>query len=328
MEFQARVRRFSDSLACSLPIGPKALEILRDSLPPLNDRLEPVNNGGWLQWPLGQFIADHGLDHIEESFQAMTELTKRFTSEFAVRPFVERFPTTTFERLLALTSDPNPHVRRWCTEGVRPLLPWGKKLKSLIDDPSPIWPILEALKNDSSLYVRKSIANNLNDLSKSHPGLVLERCRAWLGNPTPERQWIARHGLRTLIKSGQPEALSLLGFNPPRDLRVDLQLEPQTLAIGQSVQMTVELSSSSTDCQQLQVDYAVDYVRQHGKRSIKVFKGKQVELRDGHPVVIQKSHSMRKTTIRALYPGSHRIEIQVNGMTLAQARFELVEAPW
>ena len=145
LEFAGRVKQFSDALAATLSESvPDALGTLTHSLPePLAGCDETTD--GWLQWPVGQFIADHGLDHFEESMTAMVELTKRFSSEFAVRSFVEHRPQETFERLLALTADENPHVRRWCSEGTRSRLPWGRRLQHLVDDPSPILPILEAL---------------------------------------------------------------------------------------------------------------------------------------------------------------------------------------
>ena len=146
---------------------------------------------------------------------AMIELTQRFSSEYAVRPFVERYPEATFKRLLALTDDPSPHVRRWCSEGTRPRLPWGAKLHHLVADPSPIWPILEALKDDDELYVRRSVANNLNDIGKDHAALVVERCQAWLEDGNAQRDWTVKHGLRSLVKDGDPGALAVMGYGPP-----------------------------------------------------------------------------------------------------------------
>ena len=322
LEFHARVQQFAQALAlCLPPSPPEALAVLTESLPPLVESEEPIK-GGWLQWPLGQFIAEQGLEYFEESFQAMTELTKRFSSEFAVRPFVERYPERSFERLLGLTSDANPHVRRWCSEGVRPLLPWGRKLKNLVEDPSPIWPILEALKDDPILYVRRSVANNLNDISKDHPNLVLERCQSWSGKK--ERDRLIQHGLRTLVKKGHPDALAILGFTPPGEIELKIQVEPRRIRLGEAVLMTLTLHKTGGPAQDLLVDYAVEYVRQKGKSSEKVFKWTKLRLEPRVPIEIQKKHPMRETTIRALYPGVHRVGIQVNGKRVAEASFELL----
>ena len=135
LEFHDRVKQFSRSLAKTLPPDvPQAIDVLTHSLPPALPDCEAVADG-WLQWPIGQFIADYGIEHLEESMEAMVQLTQRFTSEFAVRPFVERYPTEVFQRLEELTRHESPHVRRWCSEGVRSRLPWGVKLKSLAEDP-------------------------------------------------------------------------------------------------------------------------------------------------------------------------------------------------
>ncbi len=326
LEFHARIQQFARALALCLPQNPpEALALVTASLPPVIDSEESVN-GGWLQWPLGQFIADRGLPHFEESFQAMTELTKRFSSEFAVRPFVERYPQRSFERLLSLTGHPNPHVRRWCSEGVRPLLPWGKKLKDLVANPAPIWPILDALKDDPVLYVRRSVANNLNDISKNHPDLVLARCQEWSQDKRHDRDRLIGHALRTLIKEGHPEALSLLGFQKPEALELQLVVEPESLSIGESVVITLSLNQSTGRTQNLLIDYVVEYVRQKGKVSSKVFKWTKLRLEPQGPLTIKKKHPVRETTIRALYPGFHRIAVQINGERLAEASFELKPA--
>ncbi|MEM6996572.1 MAG: DNA alkylation repair protein, partial [Myxococcota bacterium] len=262
LEFSGRVQQFADALAAGLPSSiPKALQILVKSLPePLSDADQVTD--AWLQWPVGQFIADHGLDAFDESFVAMIELTKRFSSEFAVRPFVEHHPEQTFERLLALTADPNPHVRRWCSEGVRPRLPWGKKLRALVDDPGPIWPILEALKDDPELYVRRSVANTLGDIAKDHQAAVVKRCRAWAKGASPERQWLIKHALRGPIKAGDPAALAAIGFSSAKGLRATLSASPKRIKVGESVALTAEVGSSAKRKQSLMIDYVVHYVRQ------------------------------------------------------------------
>jgi 3-methyladenine DNA glycosylase AlkC len=194
LEFHGRIYQFADALAECLPETPsEALDILRESLPPVNPDNEAINDG-WLQWPVGHFIATRGLDDFELSFQTMVELTQRFSSEFAVRPFVEKYPERTIAALRNLTGHPSPHVRRWCSEGTRPRLPWGKRLDALVADPSPLWPILEALKDDPSPYVRKSVANSLNDIGKDHPDLLLDRCGRW--QKTPDRNGCGSYATR------------------------------------------------------------------------------------------------------------------------------------
>lgn len=323
LEFAGRVKQFSDALATTLPESiPKALAVLSESLPePLPD-CESVTDG-WLQWPVGQFIADYGLEHFEASMAAMIELTQRFSSEYAVRPYVKHHPEATFERLLALTDHPSPHVRRWCSEGVRPRLPWGVKLRDLVADPSPIWPILEALKDDDELYVRRSVANNLNDIAKDHAALVVQRCQAWSKDSNERRDWAIKHGLRSLIKAGDSAALAVIGFGPPQKLTAKLSIRPKTIAVGDVVEFSAQLETSSARAQQLVVDYVVDYVRKGGKTSGKVFKWTTLELPAHGRMTLDKRHAMKATRVRALYPDVHRVTLQVNGEKVAEAQFRL-----
>jgi len=321
LEFMGRVKRFSDTLATTLPEDiPRALAILSASLPePLAD-CEAVMDG-WLQWPVGQFIADHGLPHFEESMAAMVALTKRFSSEFAVRPFVEQRPDETFDRLLALTTDPNPHVRRWCSEGIRPRLPWGRKLVALVKNPTPVWPILDALRDDEERYVQRSVANNLNDIAKDHPQSVVKKCRSWLRSSTLGRRWIVNHGLRSLVKTGNPDALAVIGFKAPRNLSARLSVFPKQIQIGEGVELSLDLHSAASVEQQLLVDYAIEFIRKNGTISSKVFKWKRISAQPEERLSLKKKHSMRATTVRELYPGRHRIELQINGQRFSETSF-------
>ena len=326
LEFADRVRQFSSTLRTHLPQSiPEALDILTRSLPdPLPDT-ESVTDG-WLQWPVGQWIADYGLDHFDASLNAMVELTQRFSSEFAVRPFVQHRADETFAALQGLTGHVSPHVRRWCSEGVRPRLPWGVKLVELVTDPSPIWPILEDLKDDSDLYVRRSVANNLNDIAKDHPDQVVKRCTVWSKDAGPERGWVIKHGLRTLVKAGHSGALEVLGFGPPEGLRVDFTARPHEVSVGGHIELEATFENETTRTQSLLVDFVVHYVRKNGSTNGKVFKWTTLELSPGQTQTLTKRHALRPTTVRALYPGEHRVEVQVNGVRLGEVSFELAMA--
>lgn len=323
LEFQARVQQFSDALAAGLPDDrAEALRILTRSLPPALPDCEALTDG-WLQWPLGQFIADHGLPHLDDAMTAMIELTRRFSSEFAVRPFLIKRPDEVYPRLVELTAHPCPHVRRWCSEGSRPRLPWGRQLAAVVKDPSPSWPILDALRDDPEPYVRKSVANHLNDIARDHPDLVIRRARAWRKNATPARTWIIRHGLRTLVKQGHPDALALLGFDPGAALEASLTPSPKTLAIGESTALAARIRNPGTTPVCIAVDYRVHFVRPSGRPSMKVFKWTAAEIPAGKTVALKKTHPFRHASIRTLHPGRHRIQLQVNGAILAEASVRL-----
>jgi 3-methyladenine DNA glycosylase AlkC len=324
LEFHGRVRQFSDALRETLPQDiPTALQIITRSLPPVLPGTDDTTNG-WLQWPVGHWIADHAVDHPDLAFEVMRELTQRFTSEFAIRPFVERYPEKTFTYLLDNTTHPSPHVRRWCSEGVRPRLPWGKRLNALLRDPSPILPILESLKDDSSRYVQKSVANCLNDIGKDNAAVLVQVCSAWQQDKTPQRSWIIRHALRSLIKKGNPDALNLLGYSQEIALHTTLTLFPQKLRIGDSITMQATLHNTAPTPVSVVLDFAVDYVRQRGKTSNKVFKWKNQELGPDQRIQLTKKLAFTPNTTRALYPGEHRIYLQLNGVRHAEAWLSLV----
>jgi 3-methyladenine DNA glycosylase AlkC len=326
LEMSGRVQQFSDALRAGLPESvPKALGILVDGLPPLLPDAEAVTDG-WLQWPVGQFIADHGVPHFEDSMRAMTELTQRFSSEFAVRPFVEQRPEETFERLGSLTSHPSQHVRRWCSEGVRPRLPWGRVLKALVADPTPIWPILDALQDDPERYVQRSVANTLGDIAKDHPAAAVRWAKACVKRGGDDHLWIAKHGLRGPIKAGNKDALAAVGFKAPKNISATLRATPKAIRIGEAVELQATLTSTHARAQSLLVDYVVHYVRKAKASGGKTFKWKTVELPARGEAALKKRHNMKPTTIRALYPGKHRVELMVGGEVLAEAAFTLKDA--
>lgn len=323
LEMNARVAQFSEALAAYLPENKEnALKILTQSLPDLLPRTDEMTIG-WLQWPVGKFIADYGLPHFETSMIAMIELTQRFTSEFAVRPFIEKMPERTISELVKLCDHPSPHVRRWCSEGTRPLLPWGKKLHALVKDPSPVWPILEALKDDPEKYVQKSVGNHLNDIAKHHPDLVVARCKTWMRSAGAERKWIIQRGLRTLIKDGHPEALELMGYSAPKKIKATVKLSPKKITVGEATELRLTIANESKHSQKLLIDYAVIYIRKQQNTGRKVFKWTTTEIGAGEKVEFTKKHPMKKTTTRALYPGKHVVEVMVNGQILVSDSFEL-----
>lgn len=214
-----RGRRIAQALHQFLPGSySEAVAILLASLTPARTDAEEFGLAELFHLPHSFFIADYGRDPaynqgqdpFEASMRALYELTTRFTSEFAIREFLLEQPERTLEQIRAWLNDPNPHVRRLCSEGTRPRLPWGKRIPALVADPRPTLPILEALNNDPSLYVRRSVANHLGDIAKDHPELVFSICERWLGaGAPPEVKWVIRHALRHPAKKGNPWALEI-----------------------------------------------------------------------------------------------------------------------
>ncbi|MGJ8644674.1 MAG: DNA alkylation repair protein [Luteolibacter sp.] len=325
LEMTPRVRQFSNALAAILPTEiPSAIEILVQSLPAPMESCDDLKSS-WIQWPVAHFISEHGLPHYDQSMAALREITMRFTSEFAVRSFAAAYPQKVYLDLLKLTADPNPHVRRWCSEGSRPRLPWGQRLNDLVADPSPLWPILDALRNDPELYVRRSVANNLNDIAKDHSELVVRKCAEWMkSGSSNELDQLIRHALRTLIKNGNPSALALLGYSPIKQTDADFSITGARIPIGNSLELSLTLISRNQADQKLVIDFAMHFLRKNGTHSRKVFKWKSLTLPAGETLTLSKKHPLKKTTIRALYPGLHRIELLANGANLAEIPFELL----
>ncbi len=323
LEMMDRVRQFSATLHHYLPNSiPAAVGVIKKSFPPPLPNCDNVTDG-YIQWPIGQFIAEYCVDYFDDAMSCMEELTQRFSAEFAVRPFVERYPDRTFGLLLKYTKHPSPHVRRWCSEGTRPRLPWGKRLDFLVQNPAPLLPLLERLKDDPEPYVQRSVANSLNDIAKDHPHVVVELCARWSRGANASRNGIIKHALRTLVKRGDPAALAVLGYTPPADLRAHLAITPRCARIGEKIELRLTLETTSTKPHQLLIDYRVHYVKAYDKTSAKVFKWTTTAIDIGNPVELMKQHSLRRTTTRTLHPGTHVIDVQVNGTVVANAAFDL-----
>ena len=257
---------------------------------------------GWILWPVGEYIARCGLAHPGPALQTLHALTQRFTAEFAIRPFIEHHPELSFTTLRHWVDDDSAHVRRLVSEGSRPRLPWGQQLKALIRDPSPSLPLLQALQDDPSPYVRRSVANHLNDIAKDHPQLIAQWLQRHLPQAGAERRALLKHASRTLIKAGDPAVLKAWGLGGNFAGQVRLKLNPPRVQLGGQVQLSLKLQSGSKHAQNLAIDYAVHHVKADGSSSPKVFKGWMLQLPAQGAKRLEKSHSMRLITTSASPP--------------------------
>lgn len=292
----------------------QALAILLASLDRQSKRTVVSGMGAFVFLPHVFFVAEYGLDHFEASMRAQYLLTQRFTAEFSIRRYLERHQAATLARLAEWTTDPSEDVRRLVSEGTRPRLPWAPRLRAFQDDPRPVLALLERLKDDASLYVRRSVANSLNDIGKDHPDVLVETATRWLEHATEERRWIIRHALRSAVKRGEAGALRVLGFGDKAVVAVEkVRITPSRLPIGSSVGIMCEVASQASGVQRLLVDLRVHYVKANGKPSPKVFKLKTVELAPKQTIAFSKTLALTQLTTRTHYPGLHRIELLVNG---------------
>lgn len=334
LELKARAMQIADALEATLPDDfERAAEVLERSLAaPATEgdvagpELAADGLSGWILWPVGEFIARRGTAtpaRARRALRALHAITQRFTAEFAIRPLIVAHPALVFDTLATWTRDPSAHVRRLVSEGSRPRLPWGLQLKSLIADPSPTLPLLRALQDDESDYVRRSVANHLNDIAKDHPALVAEWLERYLPEASVERRALLRHASRTLIKQGDRRVLTAWGLGQRFSGTAALTLAPRRVAVGEFVSMSLVLRSTLNRPQRLVIDYAVHHVKSDGKTSPKVFKGWTVELEPRAELRLTKRHSMKPVTTRRYYPGQHAIDVHVNGEQAASATFTL-----
>lgn len=313
MALKQRVRHITVCLHQSLPISfIEAIELLKKVAPHFHGSLTGII--------FPDYVEVYGLDYLEESIEALEYFTQFSTSEFAVRPFVIKNQSLMMEQFLKWSKHSNEHVRRLASEGSRPRLPWGIALSSLKQDPSPILPILENLKEDPSLYVRRSVANNINDISKDHPDLVLEIAQSWYGHNN-ETNWIIKKGLRTLMKKGNQQALELFGFPKNPNLTVENLIVTNTLHIGDTLSFSFQLISNNETPVKLRVEYAIDFVKANGKHSSKIFKLAENVINSGEKKAFSKIHSFKDLTTRKHYPGKHMISIVINGEIKATEYF-------
>ena len=330
LELKERSQRIREGLEAALPDDfLKACSILVAALGPAGETedlgfsITEEGIAGWAIMPMADYVAHNGQEHFRESLEVLRELTMRDTSEFAVRPFLAASPEEGLAVMREWARSENVHVRRLASEGSRPRLPWGIRLQVFDENPEPLLELLELLKDDPAEYVRRSVANSLNDIAKRHPERVAKVASEWLEGASKDRTRLVRHGCRTLIKQGHPATLAAFGFEKPELELAQFSLQPTSLCIGESLLMEIELKSLSQSVQSLCLDYAVHFVRASGKRTRKVFKWKTIELGGGASLSLQKKHSFRVVTTRVYYPGTHSIEVLVNGKSLGEREFEL-----
>ena len=330
LELLDRGRHIARALAAHLPPSyPDAVVLLLRSLGPehAGDELIGAGMAPFFYLPHTIFVAERGLDDFDISMHAQYELTKRFSAEASIRPYLARYPERTLEQLRLWAHDPNPHVRRLVSEGTRLRLPWAPRVAWLEKHPGQVLDLLELLKDDPASLVRRSVANNLNDLGRLHPTLLLQTAEAWLRDASPERRALVEHALRSAIKRGLPGALSLLGYGGKAAVEVEgVRIAPRRVAIGGRVRIVFALRSRSRTSQELLVDLAVHFVKANGRTAPKVFKVKRVTLPPTGRVSLASEISLAVHTTRKPRPGRHAVELVVNGQATPLGVFQVVSA--
>lgn len=326
-ELKARIAWIAECLKAYLPNDyVRAVGILVKALPAPNaPELMDDDFGDFIHAPYSEFVARNGCtkEHLRLSMDALREITQRFSAEDAIRYFINAFPKETLGELLKWTESSHYHVRRLCSEGTRPKLPWSQKIGILANAPLPI---LDNLFFDRTRYVTRSVANHINDISRIDPDLALTTLAKWkkTGRQKPEEMdYIIRHALRTLIKQGNPKAMNMLGLHHSPPVSVSKLSVPKRVEMNTALEFSFSIRSEKDT--RVLIDYILHFQNKAGKPdSRKVFKLTEIDLAKNRPVIVSKRHMLReKMTTRTLYPGKHEIDIQVNGKKIASEVFIL-----
>jgi len=274
---------------------------------------------------LPEYLEKYGIEYPERSMKAMELITTLASCEFAIRPFILKYNKLIISRLEEWAKHENHHVRRLASEGSRPRLPWAMALPFLKKDPTPILPILENLKKDSSEYVRRSVANNINDIAKDNPDLVIKIAKKWkgLGKGT---DYIIKHGSRTLLKQGHPEILKYYGLGHEGLEVSDFKILTPKVKIGEYLEFSFLLKNTDTKLRTIRLEYGLYYLKKNGDQNRKVFKISEKEFKEGEVSLINRKQSFKVISTRVFYTGGHRVSIIVNGQEKGSVlEFLLVE---
>ncbi|WP_405168576.1 hypothetical protein [Paenibacillus sp. FSL H3-0286] len=322
LELKARMRRITETLGSHLKLP------YEEALAILFAIADDCVGFPYLIFPDFVEVYGQGDDHWELSMQALERFTAKSSAEFAVRPFLLREPERMMAQMLVWAEHPDEHVRRLASEGCRPRLPWGQALPMFKLDPAPVLPVLEQLKADTSLYVRKSVANHLNDIAKDHPEVVLDTARRWKGTH-PDTDWIVRHGCRSLIRKAEPEIMALFGYAEQTDeaapliMSAFILLEPSILTIGESSELQYKLQVREGAPARIRIEYGIYFVKAAGRTSRKSFLLSDKTVPGGTILSGKRTHRWADLTTRRHYPGEHRIVLLVNGREVAEVALEL-----
>jgi 3-methyladenine DNA glycosylase AlkC len=326
LELKERVNHIANALCKNLPHEfKKSAIIIKKALPPTNKDKhissfqETKTITGFLIWPFTRYTELQGLNNFKEGMDLLSELTKRFSSEFAIRSFIEKYEQRAYQRIEKWSKHKNFHIRRLASEGTRPFLPWGQKVIFINDNIPKNLEILKGMEKDESEYVRKSVANHLNDISKLDAKIFFKHIKSF-DKKCKRSQWVKRHAMRSLLKASNPQAMKEYGYSPNFTVSSKLNLLKDSIKEGQSLPIQLQIKNTEKPFKAL-IEYKVHYMKSNGKLAPKVFR-----LRDTlitKEMVISKEISFKKVTTRKHYPGVHKVEIILNGKSIAIKDFTL-----
>ncbi len=322
MEWKERVKHTTSILHAFMPANFVAAAVLIEQIV-AQLKADGFGEQGLVFMFLPDYVATYGLDDFENSVKALEFLTQFISAEFAVRPFLLKYGNRMMAEMLRMSTHQNHHVRRFASEGSRPRLPWGAAIPALKKDPTPILPILENLKNDPSAYVRRSVANNLNDITKDNPVVVIGIANKWKGLGK-ETDAIIKHACRSLLKGGHPEILSFYGLDATHLAVTDFKIETPKMSIGGEVEFSFFIKNEDQIDRYIRLEYTLYYLKNNGSLAGKVFKISEKSYPTGAAIKIKRKQSFKLITTRKFYPGYHKLAIMVNGLETVVGDFELL----
>lgn len=323
LELKERMKKSADALAAQLPDDFKKAAAL---VIKFTDHWHKTKRGGFGLEMLFvcDYIERYGIHDVETSIKALEKITTVSSAEFAVRPFLVEYPEKMYTQMLAWAKHEHFLVRRLASEGFRPRLPWGMALAALKKDPAPILPVLEILKNDTADTVRLSVSNNLNDISKDNPVLVLGILQRWKNGDT-QRERIIRHAARTLLKQGNEDALGLFGTSDTKGLEVTPGKKLATqINRNEKLTMMAEIANTSSKEKKIRLEYAIYFLLKNGEYGKKVFQIGHKVLQGNSKISVIKSHHFKPITTRTYYTGVHKASLIVNGKEFGLGTFTLL----
>lgn len=313
LELKERMHRVASTLGKHLPPHfPDAVEILL----PVSDKFTGLEH---LCFP--DFIEQFGMDHFKVSMKALEYLTSGSSSEFAIRPFIKQWPNKTMKQMNNWSRSKNEHIRRLASEGCRPRLPWAMALPEYKRDPSAVLEIILNLIKDESLYVRRSVANNLNDISKDNPDLLIKIAEQHLGAST-KGDWVIKHACRGLLKQGHKKVMPLFGYTTAKHVSLDNFKIDKNVSMGEKINFSFKLVTNAKKLGKLRLEFIIDFIKANGKSSAKIFKISEGEYTQSNKI-FTKNFSFKKISTRKYYPGDHAISIVINGKKVATQPFRL-----
>jgi 3-methyladenine DNA glycosylase AlkC len=327
LELMERIHHIKESLREYLPTDyEESIKIIVSALPPPLDNSKTDDDfGEFIYAPYSYFVAEYGCEKnfLKVSLVALEEITKRFSAEAALRPFINKFPKEILACVTRWSESNEYHVRRLASEGTRPNLPWAKKINY---DHQLFLPILDTLHADKTRYVTRSVANHLNDVSKFAPSEVMNLLEKWRSEgkqSQSELSYITKHSLRTLVKEGDERALKILGYNKIRAVAF-LRLDKTKIKVGDELKFDLEVEADEIKPSDLLIHYIIYFKKSDGRLSPKVFLLKKTRVNKKEKISISKKHSLKPMTTRVLYSGEHKLEIRINGQKVAEAKFDLI----